>query len=77
MKIEEIFPLTIVNMRYGQRLVIFNAYAHCDFITSVQEDEEVHYILEKWLEEHVSYICNYGIGYTIEEAFVDYKKRIK
>ena len=76
-KIEEIFPLTIVNMRYGQRLVIFNAYSICDFIASVQEDEEVHYILEEWLEEHVLPFCNYGIGETIEEAFEDYKKRLK
>ncbi len=53
MKIEEIFPLTIVNMRYGQRLVIFNAYADCDFITSVQEDEEVRHQLREAVDDDV------------------------
>ena len=72
--IEDIYPLTIVKMRYGDKIVIFNANNDAGFVNSVQGNEEVYYILEKWMKENVE-PCLYGIGDTIWEAFEDYKKR--
>jgi len=73
--IEDIYPLTIVKMRYGGKIVIFNADNDSGFVDSVQGDEEVYYVINDWLEEHVS-PCLYGIGDTIWSAFEDYKKRL-
>jgi macrodomain Ter protein organizer (MatP/YcbG family) len=73
-KIEDIYPLTIVKMRFGGKIVIFNADSDAGFVDSVQGDEEVYYVINEWLEKHVS-PCLYGIGDTIYEAFENYKKR--
>ena len=51
---EDIYPLTLIQMRYGGKYVAFNA-------------EEVHYQLNEWLEENVD-PCPYGVGKTIMEA---------
>lgn len=72
--IEDIYPLTIIQMRYGGKYVIFNATCDADFISSVEGDEEVYYNINKWLEENVS-PCYYGIGETIDGAFEDFKIR--
>ena len=73
-KIEDIYPLTIVTMRYGGKIVIFNSESDNSKIHDVQLDEEPHYRLSEWMEENVSPQC-YGIGDTIWNAFEDYKKR--
>lgn len=73
-KIEDIYPLTIVQMRYGGKYVIFNNESDNTLIHNIQLGEEPHYNLEQWMDENVA-PGNYGIGDTIWEAFEDYKKR--
>jgi hypothetical protein len=73
-KIEDIYPLTIVRMRYGSQFVIFNADNDAGFIDLVQGDEEVYYVINEWLKENVSPCC-YGIGYDIYSAFLDFQER--
>ena len=73
-KIEDIYPLTIIKMRYGGRYIIFQAEDDAGFIGSASGNEEVYYIIDEWLKENV-YPCCYGIGDTINEAFNDFKLR--
>jgi hypothetical protein len=81
-KIEDIYPITIVSMRFGGKFVILNATTDAGsgsesgipWADSIQGDEEVYYRINEWLEENVS-PCNYGIGNSLGEAFEDYKKR--
>ena len=73
-KIEEIYPLTIITMRYGGKIVIFNSESDNVNINNVQLSEEFSYGLIEWMETNISPQC-YGIGTTIWEAFEDYKKR--
>ncbi len=76
--IEEIYPLTIVNCRYKDRIIIFNASNDADYISTAVGNEEVSYRLESWLEETLpSYGVKYGIGKDIWSAFEDYKERNK
>lgn len=75
-RIEDIYPLTIVKMRYGSKIVIFNADNDAGFVDSVQGDEEVFYQLEEWMSENVA-PCLYGIGDTLQEAFENYLERSK
>jgi hypothetical protein len=63
---EDIYPLTLVRMRFGGKYVAFNAEEDVSFVQEVNT-EEVHYHLEDWLEEHVD-PCPYGVGSTIPEA---------
>lgn len=72
-RIEDIFPLTIVSMRYGGRFIIFNAHHDKNFIDPVYDNEEVSRDIFNWLETNVK--CDFGIGDTIAEAFEDYKVR--
>ncbi len=74
--IEDIYPLTIITMRYGGKVVIFNSESDNSNIHEVQLSEERMYDLNEWLDKNVSPQC-YGIGETILEAFEDYKKRVK
>lgn len=73
-KIEDIYPLTIINMRYGGKIIIFNLTSGNPVIHEAQSDEEPHYGLEEWMEDNLSQHC-YGIGDTIYDAFEDYKRR--
>ena len=73
-KVEDIYPLTIISMRYGGKIVIFNRESDSEDIHEIQLGEEAHYDLNKWLDEHISPNC-YGVGATIWEAFEDFKKR--
>ena len=75
-RIEDIYPLTIVAMRYGGAIVIFEADNHCDFISSVQGDEEVYYHVREWMNDNWSHI-NYGMGPTLSDAFEDFKLNVK
>jgi len=75
-KIEDIYPLTIIAMRYGGRFVIFNCEEDADFVASVQGDEEVSYGTEEWMEKNASFVV-YGIGADLYSAFEDYKERLK
>lgn len=72
--INDIYPLTIVNMRFGNRLIIFNAPCDSDFVNTAEGDENVFFRIDEWLEDNVA-PCLYGIGNTLDEAFKDYKKR--
>jgi len=64
---EDIYPLTIIQMRYGAKYVAFNCTSDIGWVSDVELDEEVHYRLEEYLEENVS-PCLYGVGKTIWEA---------
>jgi len=72
-KIEDIYPLTIVSMRYNG-FAIIEAYCDAVCVNSLEGNEDwsydPHYFMKKeW--EHI----NYGIGKTIQEAFEDFKIR--
>lgn len=72
--VEDIYPLTIVKMRYGGKIIILNSESDNSKIHDIQLDEESSYRLSEWLEENISPQC-YGFGNTIFDAFEDYKKR--
>jgi len=62
---EDIYPLTLINMRYGGKYVAFNAEENAKFVQNVNT-ENVSYELEDWLYREV--VCPYGVGNTIMEA---------
>lgn len=72
--VEDIYPLTIVKMNYGGKIIILNSESDNSEIHDIQLDEEPSYRLSEWLEENISPQC-YGVGNTIFDAFEDYKKR--
>jgi hypothetical protein len=63
---EEIYPLTLVRLRYGGRYVAFNAVEDANFLQKVNT-EEVSYRIKDWLEENVD-PCPFGVGDTIMDA---------
>ena len=63
---EDIYPLTLITMRYGGKYVAFNAEEDSGFVQNVNR-EEVSYELEAWLERNVD-PCPYGVGDTIMDA---------
>ena len=63
---EDIYPLTLITMRYGGKYVAFNAEEDSGFVQDVNR-EEVSYELEAWLDKNVE-PCSYGVGDTIMEA---------
>lgn len=77
--IEDIYPLTIISMRYKDRLIMFNCTTNMEFISDAVNSEEISYDIEEWLEIRVKkeYGINYGIGHTIWDTFQDYKQRLK
>lgn len=64
--IDDIYPRTIVKMRFGGKYAIFEADAESwiGVIPNVQESEEVYYECDIYLEENC--YCRYGIGDTPE-----------
>jgi len=71
-KIEDIYPLTIISMRYGGKIVILNMESDNINIHNLQLGEESYYNLDEYLKSKIS-PCNYGVGETIFEAFENYK----
>ena len=63
---EDIYPLTLIQMRYGGKYIAFNADEDARFVQNVNT-EEVHYQLNEWLEKNVD-PCPYGVGETIMDA---------
>lgn len=63
---EDIYPLTIVQMRYGGKYVAFNMESDSSLIHDVQLGEEALYDTKKYIEH--KYSGSYGIGNTIWEA---------
>ena len=63
---EDIYPLTLIKMRYGSKYVAINCVEDSSHIQNVNT-EETHYHLERWLDENVS-PCSYGVGTTIMEC---------
>lgn len=63
---EDIYPLTLIQMRYGGKYVAINCEEDSSHIQNINT-EEVHYHLEEWLSENVS-PCSYGVGVTIMEC---------
>ena len=71
--VEDIYPLTIVKMRYTENVVILNYDSDNDIVFIVQQDEDFSYHTAERLEAE-DYV--FGMGKTIEMAFEDYKKRL-
>ncbi len=74
-KIEDIYPMTIVHMRHG-KFAIVECLCNAVCVNSLEGNEEWqydphHFMKKEW--EHV----NYGIGETVNEAFEDFKNRLK
>ena len=63
---EDIYPFTLIQMRFGGKYIAFNAEQDSGFVQEVNT-EEVHYRLNEWLEENVD-PCPYGVGNTIMDA---------
>jgi hypothetical protein len=63
---EDIYPLTLIQMRYGGKYIAFNAEEDARFVQNVNT-EEVHYHLNEWLEKNVD-PCPYGVGETIMDT---------
>jgi hypothetical protein len=75
MKIEEIYPLTIVGMKHG-KFAIVEGLAIYKCVISLQENEEIQYEPDKFMKEQWQHI-KYGIGNTIDEAFENFKTNSK
>ena len=73
--IDDIYPLTIIKMRYGGKIIIFNMESDSAFIHDLQLAEEHSCNLLEYLEEKLA-PANYGVAETIWEAFENYKKRL-
>jgi hypothetical protein len=63
---EDIYPLTLIKLRYGDNYVAINCPEDSGHIQDVNT-EEVYYELEEWLDRNVS-PCPYGVGNTIMEC---------
>lgn len=76
-KIEDIYPCTIVNRRFGG-VAIVNADAFCGCVDELQGNEEWHYgdNAQRGMESGYSWIA-YGLGETLDEAFKDFLKNKK
>lgn len=83
-KIEDIYPLTIIKIRFSGRIVILNADVDAgegddrldmSWANYIQGVENIQIQLEEWMEEYVS-PCFYGIGNNLTEAFEDYKNKL-
>ena len=72
-KLEEIYPLTIVNRRFGG-FAILKCDSICVAVSVLQEDEEVHYDTESYMKKYWEHL-QYGIGNTIQEAFINYETK--
>lgn len=73
-KIEDIYPLTIVQMRYGGKIVIFNCDCDVECVDNIQGVEDYWLKVEEYMSDKFSSIV-YGIGENLEDAFKDYKER--
>lgn len=66
---EDIYPLTIIQMRYGGKYVTSNTIAENKLIQDIQELEDYHYKSDKEIiEKFKSYGLECGIGKTIWES---------
>jgi hypothetical protein len=72
---EDIFPLTLIQMRFGGKYVAFNAEEDAGFVQEVNT-EEVYYRLDEWLDENVD-PCPYGVGDTIMDAMNNLLSRVQ
>ena len=63
---EDIYPLTLVKLRYGGKYVAFNCGERHDIVQDIN-NEDISYELEQWLNENV-FPVSYGIGTTITEC---------
>jgi hypothetical protein len=73
-RIEDIYPLTIISMRYSGKFIILNTIADNPRVSELQECEEPWHILDEYMKKHFSPFP-YGIGEDIWSAFEDFKKR--
>ena len=65
-KHEDIYPLTIVQMRYGGKYVAFNTEADSRIVIDTQLGEEAMYDTKTFIEKQ--FYGAYGIGVTVTEA---------
>lgn len=76
-EIENIYPLTIVATRFNSLFVILNCDQHLKMVGQIQETEEPTHDLVEWMDSNNFTETKYGFGKTIQEAFEDYKYRLK
>lgn len=75
-RIEDIYPLTIVNRRFAGFAVV-QAESDATCVGDLQWNGEWAYgVTEEKMEEQWDHIC-YGLGGTVDEAFQDFLKRKK
>jgi hypothetical protein len=74
-KIEDIYPMTIVHMRHG-KFAIVQCSCDADCVISLEGNEEWQYYPHRFMKEEWEHI-NYGIGETVNQAFEDFKNRLK
>lgn len=74
-RIEDIYPMTIVHMRHGKFAIV---EASCDIgcTNSLEGDEEYQNNPDYWMSKEWEHI-NYGVGYDIDSAFIDFQNRRK
>ena len=70
--IADIFPLTIIKMRFGGKYIIFESEIECNrtAMEALQTEEECYYNYLQYLEDNC--FCKYGVGDTIDNAVIDF-----
>jgi hypothetical protein len=74
-KLEDIYPMTIIHMRYG-KFAIVEASCYSTCVITLQDDEESQYDPHNFMKKEWEHI-NYGVGVDINSAFIDFKKRYR
>lgn len=75
-RIEDIYPLTIVKMRFGGKIVIVEGESDYTCVGSLQGNENWSYNPHEYMSKEWDHI-NYGIGEDIYSAFLDFQQRYK
>jgi len=73
---DDIYPFCCVTMRYGGKFVIIESESDCVDLDSIQSDEEIYYVFEKWMDDNYDHL-NWGWGESIVEALKDFWNRYK
>lgn len=73
--IEDIFPLTIINMRCGG-FAIIEGTSNYTCVDKLENDIEICDDPESYMEKEWESV-RYGIGNDINSAFIDFKEKYK
>jgi len=70
---EEIYPLTVIQMRYGGKYVAFQTESDARVVINTQLNEEAMYDVKGYIEKQ--YFGLYGVGDNIFSALNDLIKK--